>query len=147
MQCSYFVSRFQSAEGKEAARLVLDEVREIFCCCQGNILLREVLFAEPGLSKSDYVICFPWMVYDGRVFVFYFNFSSAAHRLCCQSRNVCNSLLYYVQSRTVVAANSSLHERRIREDIIGMTSLNMANRENEVLGAVNIAGLDRVESL
>lgn len=141
------VTGLQSTEGKEAARLVLDEEGEVFTGCQGHILLREVLFAEPSLSKSDHVFSLLRGVNDSRVLLVNVNFSSAAHRLSGQCRNFLDALLHLLQGRVVVAANSSLHERRVREDVEGVARLKVANRENEVLCAVNIAGLDRVQSL
>jgi len=80
MQGLRCLPRFQCAQSEEAAWLLLQKEREVLTCCQGQILLGEVLISEPSFGQSDDMLCFSLVVDYSGIVIYNIYFDLAPHR-------------------------------------------------------------------
>ena len=120
MQRAGLRSRLHGSQGKEAARFVVKEEREILSSSQRQVICREVCRAEPLQGKSFNVLGLCGVVDHRGIHSDDLNGSFAFHGRCNVRADLLNSFANSIESGCIIRSYCALHECLVREDVIGV---------------------------
>ena len=98
-----------------------------------------MFFTEVFLAKSNYVLSWLSMVDDSRVLIEDLDLAFTHVGFCNGLADRCDSLFHDVERWLVVASYCALHFSGIGENVKSVSTFELANRENNVLAAVDVS--------
>jgi len=106
-----------------------------------------VLLAEVLLSQSYHMLCWFWRVANCWIHVYQVDDSLAVETFSDGRCDFGDSCFHHFKRGVVVGSDGSFHDGFIWENVEGMPSGEIADREDDVLSAVNVSRLYGIESL
>lgn len=139
MESHELLADLHGTKSEETAGFVLQEIREVLTCREWELFLGEMFLTDVFLAKSDHVLSWSCVVDDSRVLIVDLDLALTLVGFCSSLADRLDPLFHYLERWLVVASDCALHFCGIRENVESVSTFELADRENNVLAAVDVS--------
>lgn len=139
MESHELLADLHGTKSEETAGFVLQEIREVLTRREWELFLGEMFLTDVFLAKSDHVLSWSCVVDDSRVLIVDLDLALTLVGFCSSLADRLDPLFHYLERWLVVASDCALHFCGIWENVESMSTFELADRENNVLAAVDVS--------
>ena len=124
---------------EKTPRFFFQKIRKVLTCREWELFLGEMFLTDVFLAKSDHVLSWSCVVDDSRVLIVDLDLALTLVGFCSSLADRLDPLFHYLERWLVVASDCALHFCGIRENVESVSTFELADRENNVLAAVDVS--------